>query len=49
MGFEQTPKIRSIIYMKKVKLRVEHGKSGYAIICRHGFMQTVSALMRGEP
>lgn len=28
MKFEQTPKIRSIIYMKKVKLRVEHGKSG---------------------
>ena len=28
MEFEQSPKTRSIIYMKKVKLRVEHGKSG---------------------
>ena len=28
MEFEKTPEIRSINYMKKVKLRVEHGKSG---------------------
>ena len=29
MEFEKTPEIRSINYMKKVKLRVERGKSGY--------------------
>ena len=28
MEFEKTPEIRSINYMKKVKLRVERGKSG---------------------
>ena len=28
MKFEQTPKIRSVTCMKKVELRVEHGKSG---------------------
>ena len=28
MELEKTPEIRSINYMKKVKLRVEHGKSG---------------------
>ena len=29
MKSEKTPEIRSINYMKKVKLRVERGKSGY--------------------
>ncbi len=28
MEFKQTSKIRAITYMKKVKLRVERGKSG---------------------
>ena len=28
MEFEKTPEIKSINYMKKVKLRVERGKSG---------------------
>ena len=32
MEFEKTPEIRSINYMKKVKLRGERGKSGYLCI-----------------
>ena len=31
MKFEKTPEISSINYMKKVKLRVERGKSGYRV------------------
>jgi hypothetical protein len=32
MKFEKTSEISSITYMKKVKFRVERGKSGYTLI-----------------
>ena len=47
MKFEKTPEISSITYMKKVKLGVERGKSGYTLSEAFAHTQTFDILSFG--